>query len=326
MCTSLALNTPDFYFGRNLDLECSFGEQVVITPRRYPIAFRKAAKNSRHYAFIGMAAIVDGYPLYADAMNEMGLAAAGLNFPGNAWYSPNEEYDKLNISPFELIPWLLSRCKDLCQARSLLAKTHLTAIPFRKGYPLSPLHWHIADETGSIVLEATRQGMRIYDNPAGVLTNNPPFDFHMTNLNQYMNLTPGLSENHFSPSLSLSAFGRGMGAIGLPGDYSPASRFVRAAFLRGNSVCENTVQSAVTQFFHLLDNVSMPSGSVRLEENRLEITRYSCCMQKNGLIFYYKTYDNNQITAVDMLREDLNAEQLIAYPLCRKQQIQWINR
>jgi len=326
MCTSLTLNTPDFYFGRNLDLECSFGEQVVITPRQYPLSFRRAAHCRSHYAFIGMAAIVDDYPLYADGMNEMGLAAAGLNFPGNAWYSNYEDPDKFNISPFELIPWLLSQCKNLQHARTLLEKTHLIALPFRQDYALSPLHWHIADETGSIVLESTRQGMIIHDNPAGVLTNNPPFEFHMTNLNQYMNLTSGIPQNRFSSSLPLSPFGRGMGAIGLPGDSSPASRFIRAAFLRSNSVCDNHPEKAVTQFFHLLDSVAMPSGSVRLEKEGLEITRYSCCMQKRGSIFYYKTYDNNQLTAVDMMQENLDTAKLIAYPLCRDQQIRWVNR
>lgn len=326
MCTSIALNTPDFYFGRNLDLECSFGEQVVITPRRYPFRFRQAEEIPRHFAMIGMAAPIDDYPLYAEAMNEKGLAMAGLNFPGNAWYDPEPRPEKQNISPFELIPWVLSQCENIHQARDLLRRTHLIALPFRKDYPLSPLHWHIADESGSLTLEATQRSMEIMDNPVGVLTNNPPFDFHLANLRQYQHLSALQAENHFAAGLDLAPFSRGMGAIGLPGDLSSPSRFIRAAFMKWNSCCESTADSAVSQFFHLLSSVAMPRGSVRLENGQMEFTRYSCCMQKNGCIFYYTTYENNQLTAVDMLKEDLDSHKLICYPLRTKQNILWENK
>ncbi|MBQ8536130.1 MAG: linear amide C-N hydrolase, partial [Clostridia bacterium] len=208
MCTSLTLQTQDFYFGRNLDLECEFGQQVVITPRHYPVVLRKAGELVSHYALIGMAAVADNYPLYAEAANEKGLCIAGLNFPDNAWYSPQTDPSKANISPFELPLWLLGQCADLREARALLERTHLVAIDFSKEMPLSPLHWHIADASGSLTLEATREGMRIYDNPVGVLTNNPPFDFHLNNLRQYLNLPPLLPENRFHVDLALTPFGR----------------------------------------------------------------------------------------------------------------------
>ena len=158
MCTSIAWKTRDFYFGRNLDLECSFGERIVITPRNYPVSFRKEAALSRHYAMIGMATVIENYPLYAEAANEKGLCIAGLNFPENALYPQQAERGKYRISPFELPLWLLAQCENLQQAKALLQKTALVAIPFSEKIPLSPLHWHIADETGSIVLECTRTG------------------------------------------------------------------------------------------------------------------------------------------------------------------------
>lgn len=321
MCTSIALNTPDFYFGRNLDLECGFGEQVVITPRAYPFRFRRAGNIPRHFAMIGMAVPINDYPLYADAMNEKGLAMAGLNFPGNAWYSPSEYAEKDNISPFELIPWLLSQCENIRQVRELLHHTHLIALPFSKDYPLSPLHWHIADESGSLTLEVTQHGMEIMDNPVGVLTNNPPFDFHLANLRQFQHLSPHPPKNHFVPSLDLAPFSRGMGAIGLPGDLSSPSRFIRAAFMKCNSSCEEKEESAVSQFFHLLDSVAMPRGSVCLENGLMEITHYSCCIQKQGCIFYYKTYENSRLTAIEMQKENLDSHRLICYPLRRSPSI-----
>ena len=321
MCTSLTLHTQDFYFGRNLDLEYAFGQQVVVTPRRYPLSFRKAGVMDTHYALIGMATVQEGYPLYAEAANEKGLCIAGLNFPGNAYYSPEADPEKANISPFELPLWLLGQCATLSEARKLLTQTHLIHINFSDQLPLSPLHWHIADSSGSLVLEATREGMQVYDNPVGVLTNNPPFDFHLTNLSQYLNLSPLEAKNRFHPGLDLVPFGRGFGSIGLPGDASPASRFVRAAFLKWNSVCEPEEMPSVGHFFHLLDGVAMTQGSVEASGGLWDRTIYSCCINASQGVYYYKTYDNSRITAVDLRREDLGSQELKVYPLMREQDV-----
>lgn len=321
MCTSIALNTPAFCFGRNLDLECGFGEQVVITPRQYPFSFRRAGEMHSHYAFIGMAAVMDGYPLYGDAVNEHGLAIAALNFPGNAWYDPKAQAGKENITPFELIPFLLGKCRKLVEAKALLEKIHLIDIPFSDRIPLTPLHWHIADKEGSLTLECTREGMKTYDNPVGVLANNPSFDFHMLNLCQYLSLTPQPVENQIALQVPLSSFSRGMGAMGLPGDFSSPSRFVRAVFLKSHSVCDPSMEGEISQFFHLLDSVAMPRGGVALEDGRYSITQYSCCMREG--IYFYKTYDNSRITGVKMQDKNLDGSTLISFPLEKSQQIAW---
>ncbi len=325
MCTSLTLQTQDFYFGRNLDLEYSFGERVVITPRRYPFRFRMAPALSAHFALIGMAAVAADYPLYADAANEKGLCMAGLYFPGNAWYPEMAEPGKTPISPFELIPWLLGQCATLAEAKTALQGLQLVNIPFSKDMPLAPLHWHIADRTGSLVLECTKEGLNIYENPAGVLTNNPPFPFHMTNLRQYLNLTPLYPVSRFGAQPALTPFGQGFGALGMPGDFSPASRFVKAAFLRSNSVYRAAGAESVSQFFHILDSVAMVPGSVVTAEGKLDVTTYSCCIQAQKGIYYYKTLENNQITAVNLFGEDLEAASLSQFPLIKTQQIAWEN-
>ena len=222
MCTAATYQTKDFYFGRNLDYEFSYGEQLVVTPRNYPFRFRQAGELNRHYAILGMAHVAEGYPLYYDAINEAGLCVAGLNFVGNAVYHPAAD-GKENIAQFELIPWLLGRCTSLAEARELLAGANLLNLPFSPQYPLAALHWMIADRTGCITLESTADGLHVYDNPAGVLTNNPPFPLQMFNLNNYRNLSPRQPENQFAPGLPLSAYSRGMGGLGLPGDLSSQS-------------------------------------------------------------------------------------------------------
>jgi len=325
MCTSIALKTRDFYFGRNLDLECSFGEQVVITPRDYPLEFRKAGAISRHYAIIGMATVMENYPLYAEAANEKGLCMAGLNFPGNAFYPESAEPGKQMISPFELPLWLLGRCENLRQAKETLNQTALVSIPFSAKIPLSPLHWHIADETGSIVLESTRDGMKIYENPVGVMTNNPTFDFHLTNLRQYLNLTNCYPENRMDKDLQLTPFGVGFGAMGLPGDFSPASRFVRAAFLKAHAQGEEGEMGSIGQFFHLLSGVSMMDGLVETPNGKFEKTSYSCCINASKGIYYYTTYENRQITGIDLRKEKLESKELKIFSLNRKQKIAWEN-
>lgn len=325
MCTSIAMTTRDFYFGRTLDLETNFNECVVFTPRNYPVNFRKAGTLKHHYAMLGMATIRDGYPLYAEAMNEKGLCIAGLNFPDSAYYPPEEQADSANISPFELILWLLGQCCSVKEARQLIANTHLIRISFSNDLPLTPLHWHIADRESSIVLEPVKRGLELYDNPIGVMTNNPSFDFQMTNLCQYMNLVSGAPSNCFSKSANLVPFGQGLGSFGLPGDFSPSSRFVKAAYLSLNSVCEEDEASSVSQFFHLLNSVAVVKGSVLTAEDACDMTIYSCCMNADRGIYYYNTYFNCRLTAIDMYRENLNTYCLKKFPLCTAPQIHWAN-
>lgn len=324
MCTAVTYKTKDHYFGRNLDLEGSFQEAVTVTPRNYPFHFRKTGKLERHFAMIGMAYITDGYPLYYDATNEKGLSIAGLNFPGNADYKPYCQ-GKDNVAPFELIPWILGQCATVAEAEGLLARINILNENFSAGLPLSPLHWIIADRERAITLESVKEGIRIYDNPVGVLTNNPTFDYHLFNLNNHMRLTSGEPENTFAGGLALEAYSRGMGALGLPGDASSMSRFVKAAFVKLNSVSGDSEAESVSQFFHILKSVEMQRGSVRLPGGLFDITVYSSCCNTDRGIYYYTTYDCSRIHAVDLHRENLEGSTLAAYPLLTDPAIEFQN-
>lgn len=325
MCTSLTFQTSDFYFGRNLDLEYNFGEKIVITPRQYPFIFKFAGTLSEHYAIIGTAQITDGCPLYAEAVNEKGLCLAALNFPGNAVYAEAPESGKTNLAPFELFGFLLGTCATVKEAEEQLKTVCITHTAFKDGYPVAPLHWHIADKDRSLVLECIKDGMHLYENPVGVLTNNPPFPFQLTNLQNYMHLTSNPPENRFAPALKLAPYGQGMGALGLPGDASPASRFVRAAFCKWNTELPSGEEASVTQFFHILDNVAMVAGSVRTPENKLDRTTYASCINASRGICYYKTYNNNQISAVSMHKTDLDGCAPVVFEQVNRQQICYQN-
>ena len=171
------------------------------------------------------------------------------------------------------------------------------------------------------MIESMADGLHIYDNPVGVLTNNPPFPQQLFHLNNYMSLSPRQPENRFAPQLPLVPYSRGMGALGLPGDLSSASRFVRVAFTRMNAVSGDSEAESVSQFFHILGAVEQQRGCCEVRDGQYEITLYtSCCSAARG-IYYYTTYENRQITAVDMHRENLNGSALIRYPLITEQQI-----
>ena len=314
MCTAITYQTKQLYFGRTLDYECSYGEQVTITPRNYPFDFRHAGPLHAHYAIIGMAHVADGYPLYYDAVNEKGLCMAGLNFVGNAVYA-QPEAGRTNIAQFELIPWLLGRCATAAQAREELNRLNLTGTPFSAALPAAQLHWLLADETEALTVESTADGLHVYDNPVGVLTNNPPFEQQLFNLNNYRQLSPRQPENRFSEALPLRLYSRGMGALGLPGDLSSMSRFVRAAFTRLNAVCDGTEQGSVSQFFHILGAVEQQRGCCEVADEKYEITLYTSCCNATRGIYYYTTYENHQINGVDMHRENLDGTALARYPL-----------
>ena len=323
MCTSVSFTTKDHYFGRTLDMECSYNEKVIITPRYYNFKFRMSGELTNHYAIIGIGAVVDNYPLYYDATNEKGLSVAGLNFPVSAKFSESVN-DKNNVAVFELIPWILSNCSSVDDVRDLLKETNIVSMDFNKTYKSAELHWMISDKDYSIVLECVDEGMKIYYNPVHVLTNNPEFQTQIFNINNYMNLTREEPETRFAEGFDLNKYSRGMGALGLPGDLSSMSRFVRASFTRLNSVCGESENESVSQFFHILDTVSQTKGCVRVGDT-FEKTVYSSCCNTDKGIYYYKTYDNSQFSAVNLQHEDLDKKDLIIYNLINEQQFYFHN-
>lgn len=324
MCTAATYQTKDLYFGRTLDYLFSYGEEVVITPRSYPFSFRHMPAMDRHFALIGMACVMNDYPLYYDAVNEKGLCIAGLNFPKNAVYQVPVP-GRTNLAQFELIPWLLGQFSTVSEVRQALSSLVLTNDAFCGQLPPTPLHWIIADASEAITVESVADGLKVYDNPVGILTNNPPFDRQLFNLNNYMNLSPKQPRNCFSERLPLSTYCLGMGGLGLPGDLSSMSRFVRAAFTKMNSVSGDSEEESVSQFFHILGSVDQQRGCSEDEDGKYEITLYtSCCNAATGT-YYYTTYNNHQITAVDMRRVDLDSADLKRYPLEDKEQILFRN-
>ena len=321
MCTAFIYRAgQSALFGRNMDIDVSFGEQVVVTPAGYELHLKNGGAFRTGHAMIGMAREAAGFPLYAEAANDSGLVMAGLNFPGAAAYHPARP-DKENITPYEFTPWILGQASTADEAHSLLENVSVLGVPFAEGMPLSPLHFFIGDKKRSFVAEPRENGLCLYDDPFDVLTNNPPFPYHEWNMRNYRRLSPCNGGSLFGGGLELPAYAQGMGSIGLPGDPSSASRFIRTAFGLANSPESRTPDEAVAQVFHILDSVAMVEGTVATETGTLDITRYSCCIDLADGAFMYKTYGNSRITRIRMTNESVSAASLTICSLRLEQDI-----
>ena len=320
MCTAVSLKAEHHYFGRTLDLERSYNERIAVTPRRFDFNFRMTDGKKEHFAMIGVSCVVNGYPLYYDAVNEKGLCIAGLNFPGNAFYGKMID-GKINLAPFEFIPYLLSNASCVSEAVELMKSINLVSLDFSKELPVTPLHWLISDGERNVVAEPAREGLKLYDDPYGVLTNNPPFDKQLFSLSNYRNITPFERKSDFSEKSELMPYSRGMGAIGLPGDVSSQSRYVRAVFTKLNSVGED----GISRFFHILGTVEQVEGCVILENGEKEKTVYTSCCDADIGVYYYTTYENRCIYCVDMHKEELNGENAIDFSIKNEQYIREMN-
>lgn len=314
MCTAITLKTASHYFGRNLDMEKSYGEEIIITPRNYPLYLKEENTIDTHYAMIGMGIVEEDFPLYYDATNEKGLSMAGLSFEKNAVYKDYSK-NKCNIAPHEFILWILGQCAYVNEVLSLLENTHLIPVSFSESLTFTPLHWMISDSHKSIVVECVEEGMKIYENPFGVLTNNPPFPFMLYHMNNYMSLTSAPIENKFSSLLDFEAYSNGMGALYLPGDMSSVSRFVKATFVKFHSFCKHSEEESVNQFFHILGSVEQIQGCVLTKEKEREKTIYTSCCNTDTQVYYYKTYLDFTIHKVQLHKTNLEEHKLHIFPL-----------
>lgn len=284
MCTAINF---EGLFGRTLDVENGYGEQIVLAPKNYPFKLRNGTILNQHFAVLGMAAVNEKVPLYFDAVNEKGLAAAGLNFPEFAVYNQRRQ-GKFNLASFELISYVLATCDSVVRAKTVLQNINITNENFSAQMPTTPLHFIFADKWESITVEPVDEGLKVYQNETGVLTNAPTFLEHLENLEKYNTI---------------------------PGDTSSTSRFVRVAHFKKTAKKEQSV----AQFFSVLGTVNRPR-----EENERQHTLYTSCIDLEKGNYLVKAYDGG-LSAVEINKEDLNGEKLLAWQYEEKPQINKLN-
>lgn len=309
MCTAIVSWGAFPTLGRTLDLEYSYGESALLTPRQFPLSFLHAAPCSSHPAILGVGILRNDTPLYYDAFNEHGLWAAALNFPGNAVYSAPQE-GRLNLASFELIPWLLSSCHSLREAELALSEITVTNDGFSEELPPSPLHWMVADLHGALTVEATAEGLRVYPNGIGVLTNSPPFPYQLWRLSEHRGLSAEAPPCRLLSDRELPIHTRGLGGMGLPGDFSSTSRLIRAAFVLRFTAHGGDVDAEVNRWFRMADTVSIPDGCVRTESGEAVRTVYASCAHPLTASLYTSTYERRSPVCHRMTEENIQGDRL----------------
>ncbi len=300
MCTAISSTGACHLFGRTLDLEFSYGESVITTPRDFAFKYIYENMPSRRLAMIGTAHLSDGVPLYYDAANEAGLAAAALRFPELAVYH-NFTQGKHNVASFELIPWLLGQCSSLKEARKLLERTNVTPHSFSEKLTATPLHWLISDKSGSIAAEPTENGLMIYDALFGVLTNAPEFPFHTDNAEKY------LREKK------------------LPGEFCSQARFVRAVYANSHTQKGETKEEQISGFFHVMESVSQPKGCSLTKDKKPICTVYTSCADTQNGDYYFTTYSCRRIRRVSLTDTAKQSNALSVFPMDAQEDILNLN-
>ncbi|KAA0820725.1 choloylglycine hydrolase family protein, partial [Bacillus sp. AY2-1] len=257
MCTSLTLQTKSgqHLFARTMDFALDFNQEVIIVPRRYQWNNITGETIKAKQAVVGMGINDQGRIILADGVNESGMTCATLYFPGFATYSNSIDDNKTNLAPFDFVAWSLTQFNSVEELKKSVDSISFLDVPLSVLGVIPPLHWILADKWGEcIVLEPTIEGLKMYDNPLGVMTNSPEFNWHLQNLRQYV----GLKSQPYAPTqwgdVPLSAFGQGSGSMGLPGDFTPPSRFVRAAYSKQNIQGVDNEEEGVSAVFHILSN------------------------------------------------------------------------
>ncbi len=328
MCTSLTLQTKNgqHFFARTMDFTLDFNQEVIIVPRSYRWNNITGETIETKQAVVGMGINYQGRVILADGVNEAGMTCATLYFPGFATYNESIDDNKTNLAPFDFVAWSLTQFNSIEELRKSVDSISFLDVPLPILGLTPPLHWIIADKWGEcIVLEPTTEGLKVCDNPLGVMTNSPEFNWHLQNLRQYIGLRSQPYESTQWGDLSLSAFGQGSGSIGLPGDFTPPSRFVRAAYGKQNIQGIDNEEEGVSAVFHILSTCELPKGGVITEEGVLDNTIYTSAMCMESGTYYYHTYECRQITAVNLFHENLDADEITTYPFQRKQQIFYEN-
>ena len=313
MCTGVRFcdGSDNMYFGRNLDWSCGYGEQVVVTPTGYAPRSPFGAVTRINHAIIGMAIVQEDVPLYFDCANAAGLAVAGLNFPGYAVYAPSPVEGKTNVAAYEFPLWVTANFETVAQVRDALRDVVIVDKPINDKFPSSLLHWIIGDASACIVVEQTAEGLHVFDNGFGVLTNQPGFAWHAENARNYLNVSPEVPGPVTWTSAELTAYGSGGGMRGLPGDYYSPSRFVREAYLNASYPVMDTEQDNVSRLFHTLGGVSMIKGAARMTDGEFEITVYTGGFSTRTNTYYYNTYDDPSIRSVALADADCAGSELV---------------
>ena len=325
-CTGILLTAEDgtVVHARTLEFGLDLQSNVLMVPRgwaRVGTTPNRAdgLKWKARYASLG--ANGAGLPFIFDGLNEMGLAVGTFYFPTTAGYMPYAAADaSKTLAPWEVGSWLLENFATVAEVRANIGRVVVPEVVFKAWGFVPPVHYVVHDASGtSIVIEYVAGKLNVHDDPLGVMTNSPAFDWQMTNLRNYVNFSMSDHPPVRLGSVTLTPFGQGSGMLGMPGDFTPPSRFVRAAAFSQSVLPAKTGIEAVLQAFHVLNDFDIPKGSARAKDAHGNVSAdYTLWTSANDLKakrFYFRTFENSQIRMVDLLKMNLDAKGIVTIPM-----------
>lgn len=317
MCTSLTYTNSrgDHFLARTMDFDLDFDARIMVMPRHYTVA-GDAGTYTTQYGFVGAGRQL-GHEMYSDGVNEHGLAIAALYFPSNVQYLEDTPADKLGIAPQDFVAWALGNASSLTDLAAKVQQVALIDVPTEMLGGTPPLHFIVSDRTGQTkLLEPTSGDLHLIDDPVGVMTNSPRLDWHLQNLSTYGTLTN--QERPLAPLMgkTLKTQGPGTGALGLPGDFTSPSRFIRTTFLKNYADQTTTIPGSLNLLQHLLNAVTIPKGVKLKDDGHSDYTQYRGYMSLTDLAYYLEPYDNQVLQGVT-LSDDLldNLTEPTEYPI-----------
>ncbi|ARD94310.1 linear amide C-N hydrolase [Lactococcus lactis subsp. lactis] len=330
-CSSFTLESQDnkHFLSRTMDFQIEMAEQILFIPRNKEIGFAHSNEETieTSYACLGMGVMEEGHPVLFDGINEKGLMGATLYFPGYADYSENIKKNQKGISPDMVIPTVLTQASNLEEIIDLFDKKFVIINDTNPTLGLTPpLHFIFSDSSGqSLIIEPRQGGLSIIKDSIGVMTNSPDYQWHETNLRNYLSFTPNQKESIELLGKTLKPFSQGSGTFGFPGDFTPPSRFVRTAYLKNYAEKPSNELAAITLCHHILESVSIPKGIVITEHGASDFTCYSAYMCSETLSYYFSTYGNQRIRKISLSESLKNEKEFKNFPIVNEEDILELN-
>lgn len=330
-CTGISLSTTDGKSVHARTIEWGsgpLGSRLIIAPRDASFTSqlpkdKRGITWTNRFGYVGISLVEDS--IVGEGLNEAGLNAGLFYFPGYGSLSLFDPQKTENsIADIDLVRWFLGRCATVDEVREALV--HVTVAPAHldeKERPSPTAHWRVTDaKGGSIVIEIVDEGtVHVYDNKVGLITNSPDFPWHLSNLNTLITIQSGTTQPRMIGDHQIFSFGAGTAALGLPGDYSPSSRFLRAAFFRESAPPMQTTLDAVSQAFHILSNFDIPLGTVFGPGQREDMpdmpsaTHWTAVSDPNEMTFFYRTMHDGRVKRVDLKQVDFSAKGIRTFPI-----------
>lgn len=310
MCTNITLKSADnkYLMARTMDFSFELAPEMAVFGRNVELKFDVATSLKEHYAFMGLAKDVGNYYV-ADGVNEYGLTGAALYFEGYAHYAAASDDHDVMVAPHEVVMWMLATCKDVNDVVEQFKK--ITVVEHMMGFlgVVPPLHWAFLDAAGNkIIVEIMSDGIHIEDNALGVLTNSPDYSWHLTNVRNYIGLDPQQVESRTIYGKEFKPFGQGSGTFGLPGDFTPPSRFIKTLYNKLSVNKSANAEELVLNAMHILNAVDIPKGSVITQRHTIDYTQYTSYMVNNDQSYFYRMHDSLNVIGNKLSDFDLDQE------------------